>query len=133
MWSSASYRVSWNGVTRCQCPTAEPPQNRVHQPGVTKLLVEDDNRYQLTRRERVTFAHIAQTESISATEFAEELAGANPLHPGPVGSSRGDSSSSRGERTQRTPLCRPRSCSRRASTPSRRLRGSAAEASRARP
>jgi ATP-dependent DNA helicase RecG len=46
---------------------------RVVQPGVIKLLVEADQRYQLTQRERITFALIAQTESISASELAEEL------------------------------------------------------------
>lgn len=37
---------------------------RVMQPGVIKLLVEADKRYQLTERERITFALVAQTESI---------------------------------------------------------------------
>ncbi|MCL4761454.1 MAG: putative DNA binding domain-containing protein [Burkholderiales bacterium] len=46
---------------------------RVVQPGVIKLLVEADKRYQLTQRERITFALVAQTESISAAELAEEL------------------------------------------------------------
>jgi ATP-dependent DNA helicase RecG len=46
---------------------------RVVQPGVIKLLVEADKRYQLTQRERITFALVAQTESISASELAEEL------------------------------------------------------------
>jgi ATP-dependent DNA helicase RecG len=46
---------------------------RVVQPGIIKLLVEADQRYQLTQRERITFALIAQTEGISATELAEEL------------------------------------------------------------
>jgi ATP-dependent DNA helicase RecG len=46
---------------------------RVVQPGVIKLLVQADKRYQLTQRERITFALIAQTESISAAELAEEL------------------------------------------------------------
>jgi ATP-dependent DNA helicase RecG len=46
---------------------------RVVQPGIIKLLVEADQRYQLTQRERITFALIAQTESISGAELAEEL------------------------------------------------------------
>jgi ATP-dependent DNA helicase RecG len=46
---------------------------RVVQPGVIKLLVEADKRYQLTQRERITFAFVAQAESISAAELAEEL------------------------------------------------------------
>ncbi len=46
---------------------------RVVQPGVIKLLVEADKRYQLTQRERITFALVAQTESISAAELAGEL------------------------------------------------------------
>ncbi len=46
---------------------------RVVQPGVIKLLVEADRRYQLAQRERITFALIAQTEGISAVELAEEL------------------------------------------------------------
>lgn len=56
---------------------------RVVQPGVIKLLVEADKRYQLTQRERITFALVAQTESLSAAELAEELelADANALRP----------------------------------------------------
>ncbi len=56
---------------------------RVVQPGVIKLLVEADKRYQLTQRERITFALVAQTERISATELAEalELTDANALRP----------------------------------------------------
>jgi ATP-dependent DNA helicase RecG len=46
---------------------------RVVQPGVIKLLVEADRRYQLTQRERITFALIAQTEGVSTAELAEEL------------------------------------------------------------
>ncbi len=46
---------------------------RVVQPGIIKLLVEADQRYQLTQRERITFALAAQTESVSAAELAEEL------------------------------------------------------------
>ncbi len=56
---------------------------RVVQPGVIKLLVEADKRYQLTQRERITFALVAQTESLSAAELAEELelADAKALRP----------------------------------------------------
>jgi ATP-dependent DNA helicase RecG len=56
---------------------------RVVQPGVIKLLVEADRRYQLTQRERITFALVAQAESISATELAErlELADGSALRP----------------------------------------------------
>jgi ATP-dependent DNA helicase RecG len=46
---------------------------RVVQPGIIKLLVGADQRYQLTQRERITFALVAQTESTSAAELAEEL------------------------------------------------------------
>ncbi|MFT4102130.1 MAG: ATP-binding protein [Burkholderiaceae bacterium] len=56
---------------------------RVVQPGVIKLLVEADKRYQLTQRERITFSLVAQTESISTAELAEklELADTNALRP----------------------------------------------------
>jgi ATP-dependent DNA helicase RecG len=55
----------------------------VVQPGVIKLLVEANKRYRLSQRERITFALVAQTESISAAELAEELelADASALHP----------------------------------------------------
>lgn len=46
---------------------------RVVQPGVIKLLFEADQRYQLTQRERITLALIAQTEGVSALGLAEEL------------------------------------------------------------
>jgi ATP-dependent DNA helicase RecG len=46
---------------------------RVVQPGVIRLLAEASQRYQLTQRERITFALIAQTEGVSAAELAEEL------------------------------------------------------------
>jgi ATP-dependent DNA helicase RecG len=46
---------------------------RVVQPGIIKLLVEADQRYQLMQRERITFALVAQSESVSAAELAEEL------------------------------------------------------------
>jgi len=45
----------------------------VVQPGIIKLLVEADQRYQLTQRERITFALVAQTEGISAAQLAEDL------------------------------------------------------------
>lgn len=56
---------------------------RVVQPGVIKLLVEADKRYQLLQRERITFALVAQTESISTAKLAEvlELADAIALRP----------------------------------------------------
>ncbi len=47
---------------------------RVVQPGIIKLLVEADQRYQPMQRERIIFfALIAQTEGLSATQLAEEL------------------------------------------------------------
>ena len=46
---------------------------RVVQPGIIKLLVEADQRYQLTQRERITLALIAQSEAVSAVELAERL------------------------------------------------------------
>lgn len=46
---------------------------RVVQPGVIRLLGEADQRYQLTQRERIALALVAQTEGLSASELAEEL------------------------------------------------------------
>lgn len=46
---------------------------RVVQPGTIKLLVEADHRFQLTQRERITFALVAQTDGITASELAEDL------------------------------------------------------------
>ena len=46
---------------------------RVVRPGVIRLLAGADERYQLTQRERITFALVAQTEGLLATELAEEL------------------------------------------------------------
>jgi ATP-dependent DNA helicase RecG len=46
---------------------------RVVQPGIIKLLVGADQRYQLMQRERITFALVAQTESVTAAELAEDL------------------------------------------------------------
>ena len=56
---------------------------RVVRPGVIKLLVEADKRYQLTQRERITFALVAQTESTSAAELIDdlELPDASALRP----------------------------------------------------
>jgi ATP-dependent DNA helicase RecG len=46
---------------------------RVVQPGIIKLLVEADQRYHLTQRERITLALIAQSEAVSAVELAAHL------------------------------------------------------------
>jgi DNA-binding MarR family transcriptional regulator len=46
---------------------------RVVQPGVIRLLADADQRYQLTQRERIVFALLAQTEGLSAVELAERL------------------------------------------------------------
>ena len=46
---------------------------RVVQPGVIRLLAEADQRYQLTQRERIVLALVAQTEGLSAVELAEHL------------------------------------------------------------
>jgi ATP-dependent DNA helicase RecG len=46
---------------------------RVVQPGVIRLLAEADQRYQLTQRERITLALVAQTEGLLASELADEL------------------------------------------------------------
>ena len=46
---------------------------RVVQPGTIKLLIEADQRFQLTQRERITFALVAQTDGLTASELAEEL------------------------------------------------------------
>ncbi len=46
---------------------------RVVQPGVIRLLAEADQRYQLTQRERIALAFVAQTEGLSAVELAEQL------------------------------------------------------------
>jgi ATP-dependent DNA helicase RecG len=46
---------------------------RVMQPGVIRLLAEADQHYQLTQRERIVFALIAQTEGLSAVELADRL------------------------------------------------------------
>lgn len=46
---------------------------RVVQPGVIRLLAEADQRYQLTQRERIVLALLAQTEGLSAAELSERL------------------------------------------------------------
>lgn len=46
---------------------------RVVQPGVIRLLAEVDRRYQLTQRERIVLALVAQTEGLSSMELAEVL------------------------------------------------------------
>jgi ATP-dependent DNA helicase RecG len=46
---------------------------RVVQPGIVRLLAEVDQRYQLTQRERIVLALVAQTEGLSVSELAEEL------------------------------------------------------------
>jgi ATP-dependent DNA helicase RecG len=51
---------------------------RVVQPGVIRLLAEADQRYQLTQRERIAFALLAQTEGLLAVELAQRLELADP-------------------------------------------------------
>lgn len=46
---------------------------RVVQPGVIRLLAEADQRFQLSQRERITLALVAQTEGLSVSELADEL------------------------------------------------------------
>jgi ATP-dependent DNA helicase RecG len=46
---------------------------RVVQPGVIRLLAKLNPRYQLTQRERIVLALIAQTEGLSAVELAGQL------------------------------------------------------------
>jgi ATP-dependent DNA helicase RecG len=46
---------------------------RVVLPGVIRLLAEADQRYQLTQRERIVFALVAQSEGLSAVELAGQL------------------------------------------------------------
>jgi ATP-dependent DNA helicase RecG len=46
---------------------------RVVQPAVIRLLAEAEPRYQLTQRERIVLALIAQTEGVSAGEVVGEL------------------------------------------------------------
>jgi ATP-dependent DNA helicase RecG len=53
-------------------------QRRVVQPGVIGLLAKADQRYQLTQRERIVLALVAQTEGVSAVELAEQLELSDP-------------------------------------------------------
>jgi ATP-dependent DNA helicase RecG len=46
---------------------------RVVQPGVIQLLAQADQRFQLTQRERIVLALVAQTEGLSAVELADQL------------------------------------------------------------
>jgi ATP-dependent DNA helicase RecG len=48
------------------------PRRVVH-PGVIRLLAEIDEQYQLTQRERIALAMLAQTEGLSATELLQGL------------------------------------------------------------
>ena len=51
---------------------------RVVQPNIIRLLVQADQRYQLTQRERIAFALLAQTEGALAAELAERFELADP-------------------------------------------------------
>ena len=51
---------------------------RVIQPGVIRLVAEADKRYQLTQRERIALALLAQTEGLSAAALTERLALEDP-------------------------------------------------------
>jgi len=46
---------------------------RVIQPGIIRLISDADQRYQLTQRERIALAMLAQTEGLLATELADKL------------------------------------------------------------
>ncbi|MBN1770306.1 MAG: putative DNA binding domain-containing protein [Deltaproteobacteria bacterium] len=46
---------------------------RVIQPGVIRLVAEADKRYQLTQRERIALALLAQTDGLSAAELVTRL------------------------------------------------------------
>lgn len=46
---------------------------RVVQPGIIRLLIEADQRYQLAQRERITLALAAQSEGVPAAELADQL------------------------------------------------------------
>lgn len=46
---------------------------RVVQPGIIRLLAAADQRFQLSQRERITLALVAQTEGLSAAELGDEL------------------------------------------------------------
>jgi ATP-dependent DNA helicase RecG len=56
---------------------------RVIQPGAIRLIAEADQRYQLTQRERIALAMLAQTEGLLAVELTEKLELDDPvaLHP----------------------------------------------------
>ena len=46
---------------------------RVIQPGIIRLIAEADQKYQLTQRERIALAMLAQTEGLLAVELTEKL------------------------------------------------------------
>jgi ATP-dependent DNA helicase RecG len=46
---------------------------RVLHPGVIRLLIQADRRFQLMQRERIVFALLAQTEGLSTAELVERL------------------------------------------------------------
>jgi ATP-dependent DNA helicase RecG len=48
------------------------PRRLVH-PGTIRLLSDADQRFQLTQRERIVLALLAQTEGLKAAEFVERL------------------------------------------------------------
>jgi ATP-dependent DNA helicase RecG len=56
---------------------------RVIQPGVIRLVAEADKKYQLTQRERIALALLAQTEGLSAAALAEALALEDPTSSRP--------------------------------------------------
>jgi ATP-dependent DNA helicase RecG len=64
---------SWGTITEGTDSVHVTVPRRVVQPGVIRLLVDADQRYQLTQRERITFALIGQTEGVSAADLVEEL------------------------------------------------------------
>lgn len=98
---------------------------RVVQPGVIRLLAAADQRYQLTQRERITFALVAQTEGPLAVELAEELelADTAALRPWLGRLLTLGLSISPVARTPRAASCRPRSYAKPGSTRPRRSRG----------
>jgi ATP-dependent DNA helicase RecG len=51
---------------------------RLIQPSITRLLAQADQRYQLTQRERIAFALLAQTEGTLVAELAERFELADP-------------------------------------------------------
>jgi hypothetical protein len=94
---------------------------RVVQPGIIKLLVEADQRYQLTQRERITLAFIAQTEPSPRPNSPSSWSCRTQerCDHGSGGSLRWVWSNSRAARTRRATSCRPRSCAKPGSTGSR--------------